>query len=80
MRLPILLFPLLVAAATAPSNRPGRRWANVTQTARYLGISPRGLRLMVADGRLRQYQLGDRVRRFDLNEVDDALINGGAQK
>jgi excisionase family DNA binding protein len=74
MRLPAFLLLSLIAAATAPSNRLGRRWANVKQTAEYLGVTTRGVRLMVADGRLRQYNgFGSRNPRFDLDEVDATL-------
>ena len=71
--MPLLLFLSLIAAASAGSNRRGRRWTNVKDTAAYLGVTPRGLRLMVADGRLTQYTLGKAVVRFDLDEVDAAM-------
>lgn len=73
MRMPLVLLLPLMAAATAPS-RAGRRWANVTQTAEYLGVTTRTVRLMVADRRLTQYNgFGSRCPRFDLDEVDAAL-------
>lgn len=54
-------------------NGGGRRWASYKQTAAYLGVNVRTLRVMVDDGRLTQYSLGPRVVRFDLDEVDAAF-------
>jgi hypothetical protein len=56
--------------------RPGHRWANTQQTADYLGVTPRAVRLMDADGRLTAYYLGSRVKRFDLDEIDAAMVEG----
>jgi excisionase family DNA binding protein len=61
----------------APSNRRDRRhprWATVEQTAEHLGVTGRTVRQMTADGRLTRYTLGRRIIRYDLNEVDDALL------
>jgi excisionase family DNA binding protein len=84
-----VLFPLslwlIAATAGAPSNRrerrhpdesPARRWATTQQTAEHLGVTTRFIRKMTATGRLRRYTLGG-VIRYDLAEVDDALIPGG---
>jgi excisionase family DNA binding protein len=63
----------------SPGNRRSRRhprWATTKETAKYLSITVQGVRGMRADGRLRGYYLGRRMLRFDLNEVDDALIPG----
>lgn len=57
-------------------NGNGRRWATVKETATYLRINERTVRLMVDDGRLTQYYLGPRVVRVDLNEVDAAMRPG----
>ena len=84
MRMPLLLLLSLIASATAPSNRHARRhpdqanisvrrWASVKDTAAHLGVTTRAIRLMVADGRLTQYNLGPRLVRFDLTEVDAAM-------
>jgi excisionase family DNA binding protein len=51
-----------------------RRWASLTETANYLGVSLRTVRTMITDGRLTAYRgLGKRVIRIDLNEVDAAM-------
>ena len=39
-------------------NGTGRRWASTKQTAVYLGVTERTVRLMADDGRLTQYYLG----------------------
>jgi excisionase family DNA binding protein len=57
-------------------NGNGRRWATVKETATYLRLNERTVRLMVEDGRLTQYYLGPRVVRIDLNEVDAAMRPG----
>jgi excisionase family DNA binding protein len=57
-------------------NGHGRRWVSVKDLAAHLGVSARGVRLMVADGRLTQYYLGPRIVRFDLDEVDAAFTPG----
>jgi hypothetical protein len=85
--IPLLLLPLIIAAAAAPSNRRGRRhpdradhpsprWASIKDTAAYIGVTTRAIRLMVADGRLTQYALSPRIVRLNLDEVDKALISG----
>jgi excisionase family DNA binding protein len=79
MPIPLLLW--LIATAVAPSNRRGRRhpdqtdgsprrWATIAETAEYLRVSDRAVRLMLADGRLTSYRLGPRIVRIDLAEVD----------
>ena len=84
MPIPLLLL-WLIATAVAPSNRRGRRhrdqidgsprrWATVAETAEYLRVSERAIRLMLSDGRLTAYRLGARVVRIDLAEVDAAMV------
>ena len=53
-----------------------RRWASKQKTAEHLGVSERTVGYMVADGRLTGYRLG-RTIRFDLNEIDDAMVAFG---
>jgi excisionase family DNA binding protein len=55
---------------TAPGRAPDM---SVADTARYLGVTPRTVYTMIADGRLRAYKLGDRVIRFRRDEIDAAL-------
>lgn len=54
-------------------NGNGRRWATYKQTAEYLDLNERTVRQMVEDGRITAYNLGARVVRFDLNEIDAAM-------
>jgi excisionase family DNA binding protein len=65
--------PKNVARERLSAVNGGRRWASFKQTAEYIGVSERTIRLMVDDGRLTQYYLGPRIVRFDLNEVDAAM-------
>jgi hypothetical protein len=58
------------------SERP-RRWASTGATADHIGVDPRTIRAMVQDGRIKQYSLGPRLKRYDLNEIDAALERGG---
>jgi excisionase family DNA binding protein len=48
------------------------------QAAEYLGVTDRTIRQMIADGRLAGYQLGRRVVRLRLDEVESALQPLGA--
>ena len=50
-----------------------RRWADIDETAAYLGTGPLTVRRRIADGTLRGYRLGSRTIRLDLNEVDAAM-------
>jgi excisionase family DNA binding protein len=52
---------------------PRRRYVKLTEAAEYLGVTPRTVRQMVADGRLTGYRSGTRLVRVDLNEVDAAM-------
>lgn len=57
-----------------------RRYVTPTQAAEYIGVTPRTIRQMLADGRLRGYQCGARLIRLDLNEIDAAMrpVGGNA--
>jgi len=50
-----------------------RRYATVAEAADYLGVHQATIRQMFVDGRLTRYQMGPRVLRVDLNEVDAAM-------
>ncbi len=54
-------------------NGSGRRWATKRECAAHLKVTIRTVEHMVADGRLTQYNLGPRIARFDLDEVDAAF-------
>jgi excisionase family DNA binding protein len=54
----------------------GRRWASIDDAAAYLGIHPRTVRKLAAQGRLTLYRNGPRLVRVDLNEVDAMLTPG----
>jgi excisionase family DNA binding protein len=49
------------------------RWATVEEAAEYLRVGKRTIREMRADGRIRAYNFGSRLIRFDLNEIDAGL-------
>ena len=62
-------------------NTPNRRrYGSIADAAEYIGVTPRTIRQMIADGRLTGYRSGPRLIRVDLNEVDDAMqpFGGGA--
>lgn len=50
-----------------------------TETAEYIGVTPRGVNLMTADGRLTAYTLGSRVVRFRRDEIDAAFTPANGQ-
>jgi len=60
--------------------RNGRVYITQKEAAELLGLTDRTVRNMIADGRLLAYQLGPRVIRLRLDEVEAALqpIPGGA--
>lgn len=62
-------------------NTPNRRrYGSIADAAEYIGVTPRTIRQMIADGRLTGYRNGPRLIRIDLNEVDAAMepFGGGA--
>jgi excisionase family DNA binding protein len=63
---------------TDPAPPRPRRWASRQKTAEHLGVAERTVTSMATDGRITAYRLGRTVR-FDLNEIDDAMLPfGGA--
>ncbi|MGE2718509.1 excisionase family DNA-binding protein [Mycolicibacterium celeriflavum] len=50
-----------------------RRYGSVADAAEYIGVTPRTIRQMIADGRITGYRNGPRLVRVDLNEIDDAM-------
>lgn len=60
--------------------RNGPVYITQQEAAKLLGLTDRTVRNMIADGRLLAYQLGPRVIRLRLDEVEAALqpIPGGA--
>lgn len=58
-------------ATTSESRR--RRYAKLSEAAKYLGVTDRTIRQMIADGRLTGYRSGSRLVRVDLNEIDAAM-------
>jgi len=49
------------------------QYISIIQAAKYLGVTDRTIRQMIADGRLRGYRCGARLVRLRISEVDDAL-------
>jgi excisionase family DNA binding protein len=45
----------------------------LAEAAKYLGVTERTVRQMIADGRLTGYRNGRRLVRLDLNEIDAAM-------
>jgi excisionase family DNA binding protein len=58
-------------------NGSGRRYATIKETAAYMRINERTVRLMIDDGRLRAYRFGPRIVRLNLDEIDDVMAGGG---
>jgi excisionase family DNA binding protein len=62
-------------------NRAARRlearkkspYVTQVEAAEYLGVTDRTIRQMIADGRLKAYDLGPRVVRLRLDEIDAAM-------
>jgi excisionase family DNA binding protein len=52
-------------------------YMSVLDTAEYLKVTPRAIRSMIADGRLRAYKLGPRIIRLRRDEIDAALTPFG---
>lgn len=57
----------------------GRRYVKISVAAKYIGVSEATIRVMMSDGRLTRYQLGPRVLRVDLNEVDALMVDDGVR-
>ena len=57
-----------------------RRYVKIAEAAKYLQVTDRTIRQMIADGRLTGYRSGPRLVRVDLNEIDAAMqpFGGGA--
>lgn len=49
------------------------RWATKEEAAQYIGVHPRTLMRWANQGRIRVYQLGDRLIRFNLTDIDQML-------
>jgi excisionase family DNA binding protein len=52
---------------------------SIPETAKYLRVNESTVRVMIADGRLKAYRLGDRIIRLRRSEIDAAMeAIGGA--
>lgn len=61
-----------------PQRNSGRRhYVKISEAAEYLGVAPMTVHKMLADGRLTRYQMGNRILRVDLNEIDAMMAAGG---
>jgi excisionase family DNA binding protein len=49
----------------------------IPEAATYLGVRVNTVRVMIADGRLKAYRLGDRIIRLRKSEIDAALQGDG---
>jgi excisionase family DNA binding protein len=50
-----------------------KRYISQAEAAAYLGVTPRTIRQMIADGRLRAYRSGARLVRLRVDEIDSAM-------
>lgn len=50
-----------------------RAYLSISDAAAYLGVTPRTIRQMIADGRLRGYRSGPRLVRLRRDEIDAAM-------
>lgn len=50
-----------------------RRFASLDEAAEYLGVNPRTVRRLIADGRITGYRLGPKLLRVDLAELESSL-------
>lgn len=50
-----------------------RAYLSIFDAAAYLGVTPRTIRQMIADGRLRGYRSGPRLVRLRRDEIDAAM-------
>lgn len=60
-------------AESPPNQSIARRYVKSHEAAAYIGVTPRTIRKMVADGRITAYRNGSRILRVDLNELDAAM-------
>lgn len=56
-----------------------RRWATREQAAEYVGVHVNTFDRWRNEGRIRSYRAGERLVRFDLNEVD-AMLGANTQE
>jgi len=59
--------------AHATKQRGARRWASVADGAKYVGVSSKTFRRMIAAGTVPAYRMAPRVLRVDLNELDAVM-------
>lgn len=50
-----------------------RRYVKIAEAAKYLQVTDRTIRQMIADGRLTGYRNGARLVRVDLDEIDNSM-------
>jgi len=53
------------------------RFVSIAAAADYLGVTPRTIRNMLLDGRLKAYTLGARTLRIRLSDIESALTPYG---
>lgn len=52
---------------------PQSRYITQAEAADYLGVTPRCIRAMIAEGRLTGYRNGSRLVRLRIDEIDAAM-------
>ena len=68
--------PTALSAATASSpgkTTPPRRLLSSKKAAEYLGVSPNTIRKFVSDGKLPAYKIGDKLIKFDPEDLNKYL-------
>jgi excisionase family DNA binding protein len=65
---------------STPTRR--RAYVTVTEAAKYLKVTTRTIRQMIADGRITGYRCSSRLIRVDLDEIDATMrpFGGGVVK
>ncbi|ORA15556.1 excisionase family DNA-binding protein [Mycobacterium asiaticum] len=53
------------------------QYITILKAAEYLGVTPRTIRAMIADGRLTAYRAGCRIVRLRVGEIDAAMQSSG---
>jgi excisionase family DNA binding protein len=66
----LLLLLMLMLALLLSGCAPDM---SVKAVAKYLGVTPRTVYTMMADGRLKAYRIGYRIIRFRRDEIDAAM-------
>jgi excisionase family DNA binding protein len=59
------------AARRHPATNGQRGYVGITDAATYLGVTPKTVRKLIAEGELRAYRVGTKMLRIKLADLDD---------